>query len=312
MRRSRVLAIISKLPSSVITYSSTPPHRVCSNRSPRDPVLHSGMMISLSQLFPDPLPPRVKDVSPPSPSSPQLSPELVSLRPRFSKDQPWKDLNRKKQRRGPDTSQKKSKRSTPSKKGGVEDYYQTMFSKSDSKSSFQDLHIVRPLEDDVWGQSSNTLNDSGPASKKKTNELFSLSEPTSKAKQEGLKLEQHLKENLMESQSHELILPEAFKALSISTIDNVVKSLGLHWQMYGTKGKELKLVSKYPLARYRPEFDPRTKLRHRIHLDDDILGVVKLTLNTHRFAKDQHEEELNTSNFSLFYLTLFSHSFLFI
>eukprot|EP00210_Caulerpa_lentillifera_P002836 g2710.t1 len=218
----------------------------------------------------------------------------LSLQPRFSKDQPWKDLNRKKQRRGPNTSKSKTKRggSSTVKEKKEEDYYQTMFSKKGtSTTSFQDLHIVQPLEDDVWGQNTNEFGSQMQTSKKKSDDLFSLSEPTSKAKQEGLKLEQHLKTNLIQAQCDEIVLPQAFASLSMTTVESVVKALGLYWQMYGTKGKELKLVSKYPLARYRPEFDPRTKLRHRIRLDDDILGVVKLTLNTLRFTKEQLEEQ---------------------
>ena len=46
------------------------------------------------------------------------------------------------------------------------------------------------------------------------------------------------------------------------------------------KGSEIRLVSKYPLARYRPEFDQRTKRRHKLKLDEDILDVVRLTLAT--------------------------------
>lgn len=51
-------------------------------------------------------------------------------------------------------------------------------------------------------------------------------------------------------------------------------------QVYGTKSSFVKIVSKFPLPRYRPEFDPRILQRHRISISPGTRKVLELALNT--------------------------------
>lgn len=60
-------------------------------------------------------------------------------------------------------------------------------------------------------------------------------------------------------------------------------------QIYGTKKNIVKVISKYPLARYRAEFDPRTKERREIDLDIDTVNLIKMTLNT--LKTDKYEDD---------------------
>lgn len=124
--------------------------------------------------------------------------------------------------------------------------------------------------------------------------MFELSEPTQKTKQAGTKLKTYLKEHLIETDASEIILDNTFEHLSTNSIAATVKELGLHWcthsssvskkfcirQTYGTKKASIRVVSKLPLARYRAEFDPRTKSRHFVRIDPEIVDVVRLTLNS--------------------------------
>jgi len=208
----------------------------------------------------------------------------VSLQPKFSKQQPWKDLNKPKERREATKKAEKVKWVVSSHHKGMEDsldFFETAFENGSSQkarpsSSFDEIQVTQPGQDDAWNFSSIESGPSGSLS----DPIVSLSEPTTKAKQQGKKLKQYLQQTLVDTDKVEVTLPGQFDHVMRPAIESTVKDLGLHWRVYGAKGSEISVVSKYPLANYRPEFDPRTKTRHKVEVDHDILNVVRLTLNT--------------------------------
>ena len=62
-------------------------------------------------------------------------------------------------------------------------------------------------------------------------DLFSLGESTTKAKQQGLKLREYLNKTLMNSEDMEIVVPKNFNHLATTTFDAICKDMGLHWSV---------------------------------------------------------------------------------
>ena len=53
-------------------------------------------------------------------------------------------------------------------------------------------------------------------------------------------------------------------------------------EKYGHKKDFAYVASKFPLPRYRPEFDPRVKQRHSVFIASSTAAFVRMALNTMR------------------------------
>lgn len=60
-------------------------------------------------------------------------------------------------------------------------------------------------------------------------------------------------------------------------------------QAYGSKSNFVRIISKFPLPRYRPEFDPRMLMRHKVSLSPGTRRVLELSLNTLRLKSGQDD-----------------------
>ncbi|GMH39242.1 hypothetical protein BSKO_07140 [Bryopsis sp. KO-2023] len=88
------------------------------------------------------------------------------------------------------------------------------------------------------------------------------------------------KELMQNAEKTEIKLQGEMDRVSKKALEQATKEFDLFWQAYGTKAQMVKIISKFPLPRYRPEFDPRILHRHKLILSPGTKRVLELALNT--------------------------------
>eukprot|EP00803_Ostreobium_quekettii_P005001 evm.model.scf_1088.2 EVM.evm.TU.scf_1088.2 scf_1088:8376-21349(-) len=104
-------------------------------------------------------------------------------------------------------------------------------------------------------------------------------------------------QGLKRSRDSEAVLTGDYKSIGPTDVALAAEKLGLHCEKYGYKREVVYVASKFPLPRYRPEFDPRFRQVHSVEVSEGTAGFVRMVLNTlkqntleHDWVEDQGDE----------------------